>query len=606
MSTTIPTRSEVDPKYTWDAYSIFSDDQAWEKEFSSIETELDQISRYKDRLGESSTVLAEAMEMREHLSNRLAVLSQYSSLFYYVEMTRAEAVNRNEKATHLGTRLAAAFSFMAPELLAVGTDKVNAFIAQEPRLAIFKRFFERLFERKAHVRSAEVEEILNQLGSIFYTSVETHNILTFADMSFKSIPASDQVAAPLEVSQGSILNLLKSPNREVRRQSWQHHADAYLEHRHTLANCLTAGIKQNVFMTKSRHFETTLQAALHPYSIPESVFHNLLDTYRKYIPLWHRYWQVKREGLGYSDFHVYDIKAPLTNKPLLLTYEGAVDEICAGMKPLGDEYVAIMRRGCLEQRWVDVYPNKGKSGGAFSAGAKGTHPFILTNHTGDVYGMSTLAHELGHSMHSYYTRATQPYVYTHYSMFVAEVASNFNQALVRDYLLKKNSDPDFQINVIEEAMGNFHRYFFIMPILSAFEHEVYQTVEKGEGLTADSLISLTTRLFKDGYGNEAQIDHERIGITWAQFPHHIYANYYMFQYATGIAAAHALAEKVLTGDPRHVANYLEFLKTGDAIDPLEALQLAGVDMRTSEAVEKTFAILSGYIDQLEMALKARK
>jgi oligoendopeptidase F len=256
----------------------------------------------------------------------------------------------------------------------------------------------------------------------------------------------------------------------------------------------------------------------------------------------------------------------------------------------------------LEQRWVDIYPNQGKRMGAFSSGVQGTYPFILMSYNDDMFSVSTLAHELGHSMHSYYTRHTQPPVYAGYSLFAAEVASNFNQALVRAHLLNTNSDPDFQIAVIEEAMSNFHRYFFLMPTLARFELHIHEQVERGEALTADGMIGLMADLFREGYGDEVELDAERVGITWGQFATHMYANFYVYQYATGISGAHALADGVLAGKPGAVEQYLSFLKAGSSLYPLDALKLAGVDLTTPAPIEQTFGVLAQLVDRLEQAI----
>jgi oligoendopeptidase F len=269
------------------------------------------------------------------------------------------------------------------------------------------------------------------------------------------------------------------------------------------------------------------------------------------------------------------------------------------MAPLGEEYVSIMRQGLLEQRWVDIYPNKGKRAGAFSMGTVGTHPFIFMSYNDDIFSLSTLAHELGHSMHSYYTRATQPYVYANYGLFVAEVASNFNQALVRAHLLERFSERDMQIAIIEEAMANFHRYFFIMPTLARFELAIHERAERGEALTAQVLIDLMADLFSEGYGSEVVVDRERVGSTWMQFSTHLYSNFYVYQYATGISGAHALAEGVLREGQPAAERYVQFLKAGSSLYPLEVLNKAGVDLTTPTAVEQTFATLDGYVKRLE-------
>ncbi len=313
---------------------------------------------------------------------------------------------------------------------------------------------------------------------------------------------------------------------------------------------------------------------------------------------------MRRRALGYDTLHVYDEKAPLTpNKPHVPFAQG-VEWVLHGLEPLGDEYVSAARRGILEQRWVDVYPNQGKRAGAFSTGSPGTQPFILMSYNDDLFSMSTLAHELGHSMHKYFTNQTQPYVYNRYGIFLAETASNFNQAMVRAHLLKTYADPQFQIAVIEEAMSNFHRYFFIMPTLARFELEIHTRIERGQALTARNMTDLLADLFGEGYGSQVQMDRERVGITWAEFPTHLYMNFYVYQYATGISGAHALSEAILSGQPGAVERYLGFLKSGGSQYPLDTLKQAGVDLTTPEPVETTFGVLAGLVDHLEGLLSA--
>src|SRR5690606_17999554 len=395
----------------------------------------------------------------------------------------------------------------------------------------------------------------------------------------------------------TITHLLHHADREVRRTAWESYADGYLAFKNTLASNLTASIKRDVFYARARRYRSSLEAALFENNIPPAVFHNLLDTYRKHLPTWHRYWRVRRQALGLSDLHPYDIWAPLATQQPEVSYTQAVEWIAAGMQPLGEAYVSALRQGCLQDRWVDVYPNRGKRQGAFSFGWRGTHPFIVMSFANDLASMSTLAHELGHSMHSYLTWRNQPMIYSDYSLFVAEVASNFNQAMVRAYLLEQFQEPQFQIAVIEEAMNNFHRYCFIMPALARFELEMHERVERGQGLTADAMSAYMADLFEEGYGGEMVVDRDRVGITWAQFSH-LYTAYYVYQYATGISAAHALAAPILRGEPGAAERYLQFLSAGGSLYPIDALKLAGVDMESPEAVEQTFAVLSDYVDRL--------
>jgi oligoendopeptidase F len=365
-----------------------------------------------------------------------------------------------------------------------------------------------------------------------------------------------------------------------------------------MAATLAATIRQDVFNARARGYETSLHASLAPNNIPVEVFHNLIEVFRKNLPTWQRYWRLRRKLLGYDTFHVYDIKAPLTSTKPVVPFHQAVEWISEGMKPLGEEYVNILRHGCLEARWVDYALNKGKREGAFSSGSMGTRPFIMMSYADDVFSLSTLAHELGHSLHSNYSRIYQPFIYSRYSLFVAEVASNFNQAMVRRHLFETQTSPEFQISLIEEAMSNYHRYFFIMPTLARFEHELHSRLEKGLPVSADILIGITADLFKEGYGDEVDFDRDRIGITWAQFGH-MYMNYYVYQYATGISGAHALVDGILSGKPGAAQKYLDFLRLGGSMYPLEALQMAGVDLTSPEPVEKAFAVLSGLVDRLE-------
>jgi oligoendopeptidase F len=345
-----------------------------------------------------------------------------------------------------------------------------------------------------------------------------------------------------------------------------------------------------------------------PNHIPVAVFHHVIAAFREQLGTWHRYWRLRRRALWLDSLKAYDTRAQLGPSTLTVPYEQAVEWVAEGVRPLGDEYVAIMRKGALADRWVDVYPNKGKRMGAFSTGSADTHPFIFMSYNDDIYSMSTLAHELGHSMHSYYARKAQPFIYSGYGLFQAEVASNMHQALTRHHLLATNKDPEFQIAVLEEAMANFYRYFFIMPSLARLELEVHERVERGGALTADYLNGLMADLLGEVYGSEVDVsglDRDRVGSTWAQFHTHLYSNFYVYQYATGIAGAHHLAERVATGVPGAAESYLAFLRSAGSMYPLDGLRLAGVDMSSPEPVQAAFGTLADTVARLEELISAR-
>ncbi len=601
--TTVPPRSEIAEEYTWDTASVFPSDEAWKAEMERIVQSLQEIQRFQGMLAESAERLADWMEHYQTVMQRIGKVNVYASLFSTVDTADQEAQAKNNQTTGLHGRVKAATAFAEPEIIAIGADTLQQWIEEEPRLAQYEHYFGDLFRRQAHVRSAEVEEVLGMVTDPFYTSRSTAGILTNAEMEFE--PAISSEGEELPIAQGNLDALVMHPDREVRRTAWQNYADGYLAFKNTLANNLTAAVKEDVFFARMRRYDSSLEAALDEDNIPTEVFYNLIETYKRHLPTWHRYWAVRKRALGYEILHPYDIKAPLTEEKPSIPYEQAVDWVCEGMAPLGEAYTDVMRRGCLEERWIDVYPNKGKRQGAFSSGSPGTHPFILMSYTDDLESMSTLAHELGHSMHSYLSWQNQPIIYSHYSMFVAEVASNFNQALVRAHLLETQTDPTFQIALIEEAMSNFHRYFFIMPALARFELEMHERVEHGEGITADGLINLMADLFQEGYGDEIEMDRERVGVTWAQFGH-LYLNFYVFQYATGISGAHALAQRVLDGEPGAADDYLAFLNAGSSEYALDVLKRAGVDLTTPEPVETTFGVLAQFVDRLETLIEERK
>jgi len=594
---TVPARNEIPVEHTWDLANIFPTPADWEAKLANVKARLPEIRQYQGRLGEGPDALAGWLETYQDLMRDTHRVVMYAALDYSTDTNNQAAAARAAQGTSLASAVQAAVSFAEPEMMGLGFATLRAWLADSPRLAIYAHYIDNLERMSAHVRSAEVEELLGQVEDPFRTAANTHGILTNSEIPFAPATSEDGVEQ-FEVTHGSLGALLSSPDRTVRRTAWESYADGHLAYKNTMANALAAGVKQDVFRARARRYDSSLEAALTPPNIPTAVFHNLIATFRKNLPTWHRYWRLRRKVLGVETLHEYDIKAPLASH-IDVPYRQAVDWICEGMAPLGEEYVSILRRGALDERWVDIYPNKGKRLGAFSYGGPGTHPFIMMSYNDDVFSLSTLAHELGHSLHSYFSWRTQPMIYGRYTLFAAEVASNFNQALVRDYLLRTNPDRDFQIAVIEEAMSNFHRYFFIMPTLARFELELHERVERGQPLTSSAMIELMADLFAEGYGDDLVMDRERTGITWAEFSTHMYSNFYVYQYATGISGANALAAGVLAGADGAVERYLEFLHAGGALYPLDALQRAGVDLSAPEPVDAAFAVLADYVTRLE-------
>ncbi len=595
-SASLPPRSQAPIEETWDLESLYPTPADWEAACRQLESQLPALAAFQGRLSQGSQTLLAFLDLFQECGALMSRIHAYAYNALSVDTSDPAAVARVGQARSLQTRYAAAIAFFNPELLAIGFERLHEWLSASPELSFFAHYLERLEKQREHIRSDEVEEVLALTTDPFSGPYSVYSMLNNADLTFQ--PALGADGERLEIGQSSIGGLLTHPDRQTRRSAWQNYADAYLAFKNTFAAALINAVKQDVFIARARRYPSALHASLEANFIPVEVFYHLIEVFKRNLPTWHRYWRLRRRALGYDELHVYDLKAPLTGSKPAVPYEQAVEWIAAGMAPLGEEYVGVLRRGCLEERWVDRALNRGKREGAYSSGAYGAHPFILMSYAGDLFSLSTLAHELGHSMHSYYSRRTQPFINSQYGLFVAEVASNFNQALVRDYLLRTQTGADFQLSLIEEAMSNYHRYFFIMPTLARFELEAHTRAEKGEPLSAAVLIDLMADLFKEGYGDEVVFDRERIGVTWAQFGH-LYMNFYVYQYATGISGAHALAERVLAGEAGAAEAYLEFLKAGGSLFPLDALRLAGVDLTRPEPVERAFANLAHLVDRLE-------
>ena len=600
MATTLPARSQVDRRFTWDRESVFSDEAGWEQAVETIVARLPDLAEFHGHLGDSPDALADWFDANESVHRLMGKVIVYTTMAYSVDTGNQAALARVDRARSVAAQLGAATAFALPEMIGIGLPKLREWVGASPRLAHLGHYFDRIEKLQAHIRSAEVEEILNQASDPLATALSVHGVLANTDLKFA--PAIGTRGDEHEVAQGTISALLTSPDREVRRTAFENYADAHLAMQHAMAASLAGGVKRDVFYAQARGFQSSLAAALEPSHVPPAVYHNVIKTFRDNVGTWHRYWRVRRKALGLSTLKPYDTRAPVGRSTLNVPYEQAVDWIAEGVEPLGEEYVKTLRRGALEDRWVDVYPNKGKRMGAFSTGVPDTFPFIFMSYNDDIYSMSTLAHELGHSMHSYYARRTQPFIYSNYGLFQAEVASNMHQALVRRHLLATHADPAFQVAVIEEAMSNFYRYFFIMPSLARLELEIHERVERGGAVTAEYLNNLMADLMMEVYGSEVEVterDRERIGSTWAQFHTHLYSNFYVYQYATGIAGADHLVQRVADGDAKAAESYLAFLKSAGSMYPLEGLQLAGVDMTSPEPVEAAFATLARMVARLE-------
>lgn len=606
MTATLPKRADVAPEQTWDIESIFATPADWEAAYQAVAGRVGELDGYRGRLGESPAVLLEALTRGEGLIADAWRLALYAHMRVAEDATNPASLALADRADGLFSRVEAAAAFVEPEILAIDPEMLAGWVESNEKLRPYAHYLDKLGRRRAHVRSAEVEQLLAMAGEPLAVFDSVRTALAEADLKLGTI--EDEQGATVELGQGNLEAYIHSADRRVRQAAWETSSDAYLSMKNTFAANYSGAVKREVLLARVRNYGSALEASLSPNAIPLEVFHNLLDTVWKNFPTWQRYFRMRAKLLGIEQAHAWDISespiqpagAPPQRR---IGFNEGMDIVAAAIAPLGEEYVRLVQQG-IEDRWVDYAVNAGKVGGAFSTGMPGHYPFIMMSWHDDLGSVSTLIHELGHSLHSYYTWQTQPLVYADYSMFVAEVASNMNQALMGAHLLETVDDPHFLTTVIEERMGNNLRYLFTMPILAKFELETHSRVERGEALTADELNDLMADLYAEAYGDAVALDRERQGITWARFPH-LFANFYVFQYATGIAAAAQLAEQVRAGGPEAAARYIEFLRTGDAAYPVDALKKAGIDMSSPEPIQAAFDILAGYVDRLEELVSAR-
>ncbi|HEX5166337.1 MAG TPA: M3 family oligoendopeptidase [Thermomicrobiales bacterium] len=595
----LPARSELDPAYTWNLESIFPSDAAWESRFAELAGRLDELDSLRDSIGASAETFLAALRRRDALLLEIEHVRQYAGLRAAEDQTNAHYVAMQDRANGLTSRANAAVAWYEPALLALGEQAIATYLDDNTELAVYGHYFETLFRRQAHVRSQEVEQVLALADEPLDGFDATWRALNNADLTFE--PFEDEAGQTTRLQQNGQYRYLLSSDRRVRQAVWERYYDAYLRLRNTFAANYAGEVKRSVFNARARGHASALDAALAGPNLPPAIYYNLLDALASNVGVWQRFFRVQAKLLGVDRLHGWD----LSEQPLELpgrstrrfSFDEAVALILDALAPMGEEYVGIVRQG-IADRWVDVYSNVGKTGGAFSSGAPGTHPFILLNFMGQLGTTSTLAHELGHSMHSYYAWRAQPAVYAWYGDVVGETASNLHQVLLADHIMKHSDDPDLQLEVIQERMGGHLRYLFNMVLLARFELDCHQQVERGEALTADEMIATMADLYADAYGDSVVLDRERTGIRWATLPH-LFQPFYVYSYGAGTAAAYAIGTQIIEAGQPAAERALAMFAAGDSIDQHEALRLGGADLRDPAVYQSAFDVLAGYVDRLE-------
>lgn len=591
-------RENLPKEQFWNSEALFADWDEIRGEMKVLEAALPKLAGFQGRFAEGSDVVIEALEVYQDFLKRIMRLFTYMNMATSVDTSDNTAKAVYGQLGGLAAKASAAGAYIDPELIAM-VDTLLVWTESNPDLKLYKHYFEHLKQQAKHTRSTEVEEVLGMLGEPFMGAGRTWGELADVDLKRADIVDKDGNARLFKE-----IAKVESANRDLRRQTWEKDADAYLAYQNTFASNYITSVQQNTFRARVRRYDSVLQMRMQPTGLPEQVFHNLIDAFKDNMGTWHKYWDVKRRILKVNELRPYDIWAPIVENPPVIPFEQAVDWMCEAIRPLGDDYVATMRKGCLEDRWVDRAYNLNKANGAFSSlSFDGTPPYIMMSYDDSLLEMSTLAHELGHSMNLYLVGLKQPTLYNIAndlaSDSVIETPSNFHQAMTRAYLQNlKKDDEQFLIALIDEAMANFHRYFFYMPSIARFEYEVHNKVMNGEPLNASILNEIMGGFMAEGYGDTMTFNPDYAGITWAQLGH-VFHPFYTFQYAIGISAAHAIADDVLAGKEGAAENYLEFASVGTSLDALASFDVAGVDMRTREPIDKAFAVMADLVNQLD-------
>lgn len=591
-------RSEIDPKYQWRLTDIFKDDDEWTAAFKKVEHLLPGLKTFSGKLSESAEMLLNALQLRDEIEELLHKLYLYAGLKSDQD-TRVSAYQAfRDRANSLAVQFSQAAAFIQPEILSIPEKTLRDFIANNRLLQNYQHYFDDILRGKAHTLPPEQEHLLAMTGELSQGPYTIFSMFNNADIKFPGI--TDETGGEIEVTKGRYNLLMESTDRRVRKDAFDAMYGTYANWTNTLSATLSAAVKRNVFYARARKYNSALAAALDQHNIPGGVYENVVDTINSNLAPMHHYTKLRREMLRLDGVHAWDLYVPLASEmKMKIDYADALDTIREGLKPLGDDYLANLDKGFCDG-WIDVYENQGKRSGAYSWATYGAHPYILLNYNKTLDNMFTVAHELGHALHSFYTHKHQPYHYSDYTIFVAEVASTLNEALLMDYLLKNTGDPRKKLYLLNKYVDQIRGTVYNQALFAEFEKTIHEKQEAGEALTADLLNALMRELYTR-YNGSAFVMDEKFEINWCRIPH-FYYNFYVYQYATGMSAAIALSQRILAGDTDARDAYLRFLSRGNSDYSIDLLKDAGVDMTSPEPIEAATRLMEQLLDEID-ALK---
>ena len=592
------TRKEADARYKWAIEDLYKNDEDWKRDYELLKSRIPELTKFRGRLGESAEVLLSMQKLSDELNQLLEKVYVYANQRLHENTDNSTYQNLASQAQGLLVELSESLSFVEPELMELPDGIIETFLDENEELSVYRQYFENIIRQKKHVLPTEQEQLLAAMGEVAESPKDIFSMFNNADIRFPEITGED--GHPVQVTHGRYMSLMQSRNRQVRKDAFEAMYGVYGDWRNTLAAMYRANVKQEAFLAKAHKYTSDLEAALDGSHIPVKVYEQLIEAVHESMPLMYRYMKLRKKLLGVEELHMYDLYVPVIEQDHSeIPFEQAKKTVLEGLAPMGEGYLHLLREG-FDHGWIDVYENQGKRTGAYSWGAYGTHPYVLLNYQGTLHDVFTLAHEMGHALHSWYSDEHQPYIYAGYRIFVAEVASTCNEALLIHYLMeqsKKAGDRKKTMYLMNYFLEQFRTTLFRQTMFAEFEKITHGLQEQGETLTADRLCEIYYDLNKLYFGEEICVDQE-IAMEWARIPH-FYTPFYVYQYATGFSAAIALSKQILEQGAPAVEQYKKFLKGGSSMYPLELLKMAGVDMEQKAPVQDALAVFAQYLDEME-------
>ncbi len=590
-------REESPKQYQWKMEDLYATNELWEEDFAKLQKGIEEMRAFEGTLAQSAENLLKMQEKSDELNQLLENVYVYANQKLHEDTANAYYQGLAGRAQMLMMNLSEVTSYIEPEILSIPEEVLEQMLQTEG-LKKYETYFRRILHKKEHILSKEMEELLAGAAEIAEAPSDIFAMFNNADIKFPVI--QDENGEPVEITHGSYMRLLDSQDRRVRKDAFCGVYDTYGKHKNTLAAMYRANVKQAGFFAKARKYPSSLAAALDESRIPLSVYDSLLESVHAHLPALHEYVKVRKEKLGVEELHMYDLYVPMVGScDKKIPYEEAKEIVLNGMAPLGEDYQELLKKGFTEG-WIDVYENEGKRSGAYSWGAYGTHPYVLLNYNDSMNNVFTLAHEMGHALHSYHSDEKQDYIYAGYKIFVAEVASTCNEALLIRYLLDHAKDDEEKVYLLNYFLEQFRTTLFRQAMFAEFEKLAHAKSEAGETLTAELLCDLYYGLNQQYFGEEIVVDKE-IALEWARIPH-FYTPFYVYQYATGFSAAIAISSKILKGEPGIVEKYKEFLSGGSSLDCIDLLKICGVDMTTKEPVEEALKVFEDTLKEFAQYL----